>query len=177
MSHSHKSGFSVFTRCIWIKQSLELVRSMSKRFDRCWHEAGLQSDFVFPPMVKGYCVRRRALIQSLYLRGCINWLQMAHMVLIKDYLTAAGSARGVCTCVSVSVCVCLSPFCSRSEQHTCLCTYEYECLYKGIKQHNVCGINVSGCSSVYIYLRLLGSDPSADKMSENAFCEFTVITL
>lgn len=59
-----------------------------------------------PSHGKGYCVRRRVLIQSLYLRGCINWLQMAHMVLIKDYLTAAGSVRGACTCVSVSVCVC-----------------------------------------------------------------------
>ncbi len=32
--------------------SIELVHSVSKRFDRCWHEAGLESDFVLPPMVK-----------------------------------------------------------------------------------------------------------------------------
>lgn len=55
-----------------------------------------------PSHGKGYCVRRGAQIQSLHLRGWINWLQMAHMVLIKDYLAAAGS---VTVCVSVVVCV------------------------------------------------------------------------
>lgn len=60
-----------------------------------------------PSHGKGYCVRSGALIQSLYLRGCINWLQMAHMVLIKDYLAAAGSGvcAYVCECCAVHACV------------------------------------------------------------------------
>lgn len=112
-----------------------------------------------PSHGKGYCVRRRALIQSLYLRGCINWLQMAHMVLIKDYLAAAGSVR-VCSCVCVCLRLCvractLESILSKPEQQkcTCLCTEEYECLYAGIKLHKmcVCLINVSAHSSIYIY--------------------------
>lgn len=50
-------------------------------------------------------MRRGALIQSLHLRGPrINWLQMAHMVPIKDNLAAAGSPRAFVWCVRVVVC-------------------------------------------------------------------------
>lgn len=49
-----------------------------------------------PSHDKGYGLKRAALIQELYLRGSINWLQMAHMVLIKCYRTSAGSAKSMC---------------------------------------------------------------------------------
>lgn len=53
--------------------------------------------------------QRAAPIQSRHLGGHINWLQMAHMVPIKDDLAAAataGSARErVCAYVCVCVCV------------------------------------------------------------------------
>lgn len=128
---------------------------------------------------KGYCVRRRALIQSLYLKGYINWLQMAHMVLIKDYLAAAGSVR-VCVWVCVYVCV-FGSIWSILEQtkYTCLCTQswkEYECLYVGIKLHKICVFNQHLCTLICLHLFLsvflLRSNLSADKWVKRNMCVY-----
>lgn len=53
----------------------------------------LRSNQALYSLPKGYGLKRGALIQELYLRGSINWLQMAHMVLIKCYRTSAGSTK------------------------------------------------------------------------------------